>query len=95
MSFRYSLSTLLTSLSLIFYSCQVLSSETLTADQQFESLLEKILGRILGEYIEGITKDQMKVGIWSGKVDIRNLKIKPSVINQLNIPFSLNFGMIE
>jgi len=41
MSFRYSLSTLLTSLSLIFYSCQVLSSETLTADQQFESLLEK------------------------------------------------------
>ena len=39
----------------------------------FESLLEKILSRLMGEYIEGISKDQMKVGIWSGKVDISNL----------------------
>ena len=29
----------------------------------FEKLLEKILGNILGEYVEGISKDKMKVGI--------------------------------
>ena len=61
----------------------------------FETLLEKLLSRIVGEYVEGISKKQMKVGIWSGNVDIKNLTIKKSVIQQLNIPFELKFGMIE
>lgn len=37
----------------------------------------------------------MKVGIFNGNVEIKNLRIKKSVINQLNIPFELKFGMIE
>ena len=61
----------------------------------FEKLLEKILSRIMGEYVEGISKDQMKVGIWSGNVDISNLRIKSSVVSQLNVPFELKFGMID
>lgn len=61
----------------------------------FEKLLEKILSRIMGEYVEGISKDQMKVGIWSGNVDISNIRIKPSVVSQLNVPFELKFGMVE
>ncbi len=61
----------------------------------FEALLEKILSRVVGQYVEGISKDQMKVGIFSGNVDIQNLTIKKSVISQLNVPFELKFGMIE
>ena len=61
----------------------------------FESLLEKLLSRIIGEYVEGISKDQMKVGIFNGNVEIKNIKIKKSVIDQLNIPFELKFGIIE
>lgn len=61
----------------------------------FEKLLEKILSRIMGEYVEGISKDQMNVGIWSGNVDISNIRIKPSVVSQLNVPFELKFGMVE
>lgn len=47
----------------------------------FESLLEKLLSRIIGEYVEGISKDQMKVGIFNGNVEIKNIKIKKSVID--------------
>jgi vacuolar protein sorting-associated protein 13A/C len=61
----------------------------------FEALLEKLLERILGEYVEGISKDQMKVGIWSGNVDISYLRLKSSILAQLNLPFELKFGMIE
>ncbi len=38
----------------------------------FEALLEKILSRVVGQYVEGISKDQMKVGIFSGNVDIQD-----------------------
>jgi hypothetical protein len=61
----------------------------------FEKLLEKILSRILGQYVDGISKDQMNVGIWSGNVDISNLRLKQQIIQELNLPFQLKFGMID
>jgi vacuolar protein sorting-associated protein 13A/C len=61
----------------------------------FEKLLEKILGRIIGEYVEGISKNQIKVGILGGNVEIKNLTLKKNVIQQFNLPFDLKFGMIE
>lgn len=61
----------------------------------FEKLLERILERILGQYVDGLSKDQMKIGIWSGNVDISNLRLKQSIIQQMDLPFQLRFGMIE
>ena len=61
----------------------------------FESFLEKILSRVIGKYIDGIRKEDMKVGLLSGKVQIKNLKLKKQIIEELNLPFALKFGVID
>jgi hypothetical protein len=32
----------------------------------FEALVERLLNKILGEYIEGFSSENLKIGIWSG-----------------------------
>ena len=32
----------------------------------FESLVERLLAEIMGEYIENFSKENLKIGIWSG-----------------------------
>lgn len=61
----------------------------------FESFLEKILSRVIGKYVEGIRKEDMKVGLLSGKVEIKNLKLKKQIIEELNLPFALKFGIVD
>lgn len=46
----------------------------------FESLLERILTKILGNYVTGIDSNNLKIGIWSGNVVIQNVSIKPEVL---------------
>ena len=36
----------------------------------------------------------MKVGLLSGKVEIKNLKLKKQIIEELNLPFALKFGIV-
>jgi vacuolar protein sorting-associated protein 13A/C len=61
----------------------------------FESFLEKILNRVIGQYVEGIQKEDMKVGLLSGNVEIKNLKLKKQILEELKLPFSLKFGKID
>ena len=39
----------------------------------FESLLEKLLNKFLGDYIQGFESNNLKIGIWSGNVIIQNV----------------------
>lgn len=32
----------------------------------FESLVADILNRFLGDYVENLNRDQLKIGIWGG-----------------------------
>ncbi len=45
-----------------------------------EKILEKVLERVVGEYVEGISNNQMKVGIWNGDIDISNIRLKSTLI---------------
>lgn len=60
-----------------------------------ESILEPILTRTLGNYIENFSKDQMSIKVWSGDVNINNVVLKSSLMSDLGMPFELRFGMIE
>lgn len=42
----------------------------------FESILEKVLLKAAGDYIEGIDSNNLKVGIWGGDVVIENVSLK-------------------
>lgn len=63
--------------------------------KMFESFLEKILNSVIGQFVEGIDKEDMKVGLFSGKVEIKNLKLKAQILKTLKVPFTLKFGGIE
>jgi hypothetical protein len=46
----------------------------------FEQLVENILSKILGNYVEGFSKEKIKVGIMKGNVEIRAINIKSSIM---------------
>ncbi|EAR98864.2 PH domain protein (macronuclear) [Tetrahymena thermophila SB210] len=61
-----------------------------------KDLFTRLLNRIAGEYIVGLTKENLKqFGIFSGEVKIQNVSLNPSVIDILNLPISHQFSRIE
>ena len=60
----------------------------------FESVLEKILLNNFGQFITGLDKNNLHLGVWSGNVVIENVNLKPDVIDMLEIPIKLKFSTI-
>lgn len=42
----------------------------------FESLVERLLKQVIGEYIEGFNSENLSIGLWSGEVVIKNVALK-------------------
>ncbi|KAI3383010.1 hypothetical protein SNEBB_004090 [Seison nebaliae] len=71
----------------------------------FDTLLQKYINRIfecfiqwtidyyLGKFID-IDSQQLSLGILTGKLHLRNVRIKPDVVDRLNLGFSLINGVI-
>ena len=55
----------------------------------FEGLLESLLKSILGEYIENLDPQKLSISIWSGHVELRDLKFRSDLFHKLNLPFDL------
>jgi len=60
----------------------------------FESLIEKILLAKLGRFIEGLNKEQLKVGLWSGDITLENVYLKSDALLSLQLPFVLKYGRL-
>jgi vacuolar protein sorting-associated protein 13A/C len=55
----------------------------------FESLLERVLVPLASEYVTGIDKNNLKVGIWSGNVVIENVSLKKNLVDKLELPINI------
>lgn len=51
--------------------------------------------KFLGEYINGLTKENFKFGLLSGKVQLKNLSLNPNFITKLRIPVRVIHGSID
>jgi vacuolar protein sorting-associated protein 13A/C len=60
-----------------------------------KSLLLKVLVDVLGKYVEGLTEDNLKVGVWSGKIQLFNLKLKESALDELQLPVRVVKGSLK
>ncbi|CAA16910.2 intermembrane lipid transfer protein, chorein family Vps1302 [Schizosaccharomyces pombe] len=60
-----------------------------------EGLLANFLNRLLGEYIENFDATQLKVAVWNGDVTLRNLQLKRSAFRKLELPISVQYGLVE
>jgi len=60
----------------------------------FELLLERVLLNIVGPYIQGIDRQNLQLGIWSGNVSVHNVSIKPEILKMLELPFKMKFSSV-
>ena len=60
----------------------------------FESILEKILLNNFGQFITGLDRNNLHLGVWAGDIVIENVNLKPDVIDMLDIPINLRFSTI-
>ena len=56
--------------------------------------LQGILSDLLGKYVDGLSLDNLRVGIFSGNIEIQNLTLKLNVLDQFNLPLRLIKGSI-
>lgn len=60
-----------------------------------KSLLLNILVDILGNYVEDLTKDNLKLAVWSGTIELFNLKLKSTALDKLNLPVKVLRGSLK
>lgn len=57
-----------------------------------EGLVAGLLNRFLGMYVKNFDPTQLKVGIWSGDVKLRNLELRREALDQLKVPINVVEG---
>jgi hypothetical protein len=60
-----------------------------------KSLVLNILVDILGNYVEDLTKDNLKLAVWSGTIELFNLKLKATALDKLNLPVKVVRGCLK
>lgn len=60
----------------------------------FEGIIKKIVSKYLKEYIENLNPDSLKINLLSGNVDLQNLTLKKTALDELNLPIKILFGQI-
>lgn len=59
-----------------------------------ESVLASVLNRFLASYVDGLNTSQLNVGIWSGDVKLRNLRLKTSALDKFRLPIDVKEGYL-
>ncbi|EFW98970.1 vacuolar protein sorting-associated protein vps13 [Grosmannia clavigera kw1407] len=57
-----------------------------------EGLVAGLLNRFLGLYVKNFDPTQLKVGIWSGDVKLRDLELRREALDQLKLPINVVEG---
>lgn len=60
----------------------------------WEVIVEKVLIRYLSQYVDGIEREKLQVGLLRGDVELTDLTLKPETADALDLPFSIIFGRI-
>ena len=61
----------------------------------FQGLVESLLRRMMGEYVEDLDKRALSVSVYSGEVDLHDLKLKKDIFDKFNVPVKLILGRIK
>lgn len=60
----------------------------------FATIMESLLVKHLGKYLDGI-KNNMDISFISGNITIDNISLRPEFINELGLPFTLKFSHVS
>lgn len=59
-----------------------------------EGLISSVLNRVLGNFIENLDSEQLKISLWQSNVKLENLQIKPTIFDSMPVPFTLHYGKV-
>lgn len=60
----------------------------------FEAQVAYYLNEYLGKYVQGIDRESLKISIYAGDVVLRNLRLKPDALEELDLPVSVHAGLL-
>ena len=60
----------------------------------FESILEGVLNKYLGAYVDGVSSDDLSVSIWGGDIVLNDVTLKKDIFTTLQKPLELIYGQI-
>ena len=58
----------------------------------FESILEGLLNKYLGEYVDGLSRDDLSLSIWGGDIKLTDVQLKKDVFTKFKLPMNLIYG---
>lgn len=58
-------------------------------------LLLKILVDFLGDYIDGLSEENLRLGVWSGKIVMNNLQLNRKTLQNWYLPISVSHGSVK
>jgi len=56
--------------------------------------VSQVLAGLLGRYVKGIQKEQLKIGIWNEEILLENVELILEAFDYLQLPFALKSGRI-
>ena len=60
----------------------------------FEQFLIDLLNKILGDYVDNLQTNQLNLGVWSGDVVLRDLRLKRDALDKFNLPLTVKEGYL-
>jgi vacuolar protein sorting-associated protein 13A/C len=60
----------------------------------FEAQVAFYLNQYLGRYVSGLDAESLKISVWKGDVELRNLLLKPEALAGLNLPITVKSGLL-
>lgn len=60
----------------------------------FEAQVAYYLNKYLGKYVYGLDPESLKISVWRGDVELKNLQLKPEALQELNLPIIVRAGLL-
>lgn len=61
---------------------------------RLESVAAGLLNRFLKTYVDNLNTSQLNIGIWSGDVRLKNLKLKKEALDKFRLPVDVKEGYL-
>lgn len=59
-----------------------------------EGVVASLLTKYLGQYIDGLSKENLNMSLGSGELELEDLHLKPEALDQLELPIRVHAGAL-
>ncbi len=60
----------------------------------FEAQVAYYLNKYLGKYLYGLDAESLKISVWNGNVQLKNLSLRPEALGELGLPITVKAGLL-